>query len=173
MQLRVWEKNWLWNIATRRLAALERPRAKACRSSRAAVLAYELLIDRPSSIKNLNGRRIYMKTFSSVVVTLIGLVLLTVPSWAGPGSDGDGGPAPWCAPGTQCCGSLKNPKTSNVPCCYACVRTARTFGDINAPLTRVEYDWLVIAPVSSATKGHNLDRLANEDQQTQQATRMR
>jgi hypothetical protein len=113
-----------------------------------------------------------MKKFFGVVVTFICLIVLTVPSWAGPGSDGDGGPAPWCPPNSQCCDSMRNPGTSEKPCCYLCVRP-RTFGDINAPLTQFEYRSLMSAPVPSATKGHDLDCLANQDHQVREATQTR
>jgi hypothetical protein len=117
-----------------------------------------------------------MKSFSSVVVTLVCLVVLTVPSWAadgGAGGDGDGGPAPWCAPDSQCCNSIKNPGTSDKPCCYLCVRSTRTFGDINAPLTQFEYRSLMSVPVSSATKRHDLERLASEDYRIPETTKAR
>ena len=109
-----------------------------------------------------------MKKFSGVVVTFICLVVLTVPSWAvsGPDPDGDGGPGPWCAPGSQCCPGGEKPveSPSDFPCCYLCVRPVRTFGDINAPLTQFGYRSLMIAPVSFAVKSHDLDRVANADQ---------
>ena len=49
----------------------------------------------------------------------------------------DGGPQPYCRPGLPCCASPIGSLTplpdgaSNKPCCYACERGQKTFGEIN------------------------------------------
>ena len=86
----------------------------------------------------------------SIVVVITCLLALTLPVVAQ-----DGAPPPWCKPGTQCCdapspgGAVVNldGTLSNKPCCYACERGQKTFGEINKDRTIAQF---MVSPLVAA-----------------------